>query len=181
MFIRAWATNTLWALYPRGARGCWARGPPRLYDLAGVLVERYRDLAPNVRVTSYTAADHWSDPAAREKWGHVASAMREAENARELIDALGQTVAILSGDDEARLAYDGVTTNPRLAKRDLLVIDVGGGSTEFTRGSAGGVDRHMSIPLGSVRLLEGNPVGDTPAAGQPVSYTHLTLPTICSV
>jgi len=94
------------------------------------------------------------------------SAMREADNARELIDALGQVVAVLSGDDEARLAYAGVTTNPRLAKRDLLVIDVGGGSTEFTRGSAGGVDRHMSIPLGSVRLLEGNPVGDPPAAGQ---------------
>ena len=64
------------------------------------------------------------------------SAMREADNARELIDALGQTVAILSGDDEARLAYAGVTTDPRLAKRDLLVIDVGGGSTEFTRGLA---------------------------------------------
>jgi len=47
-------------------------------DLAGILVDRYRDLAPNVRVTSYTAADHWSDPAAREKWGHVARAMREA-------------------------------------------------------------------------------------------------------
>jgi len=47
-------------------------------DLAALLVDRYRDLAPNVRVTSYTAADHWSDPAAREKWGHVASAMRKA-------------------------------------------------------------------------------------------------------
>ena len=45
------------------------------------------------------------------------SAMREAENARELIDALGQTVAILSGDDEARLAYDGVTTNPSLVAK----------------------------------------------------------------
>ena len=94
------------------------------------------------------------------------SAMREAENARELIDALGQTVAILSGDDEARLAYDGVTTNPRLAKRNLLVIDVGGGSTEFTWGNADGVERHMSTPLGSVRLLECNPVDDPPAAGQ---------------
>ena len=43
------------------------------------------------------------------------SAMREADNSRELIDALGQTVVILSGDDEARLAYAGVTTDPRLA------------------------------------------------------------------
>jgi len=46
--------------------------------LAGKLVERYRGLAPKVRVTSYTAADHWKDPAAREKWSHVAQAMRAA-------------------------------------------------------------------------------------------------------
>lgn len=94
------------------------------------------------------------------------SAMREADNSRELIDALGQTVVILSGDDEARLAYAGVTTDPRLAKRDLLVIDVGGGSTEFTQGGSGGVQQHTSIPLGSVRLLEANPVEDPPTADQ---------------
>ena len=45
-------------------------------DLGPKRVERYRDLGPHVRVTSYTAADNWSDPAAREKWAHVASAMR---------------------------------------------------------------------------------------------------------
>jgi probable F420-dependent oxidoreductase len=47
-------------------------------DLAGKLVARYRDIAPNVRVTSYTAADHWSDPLWREKWSQVAKAMRAA-------------------------------------------------------------------------------------------------------
>ena len=48
-------------------------------DLAGKLVDRYRDLAPKVRVTSYTAADNWSDPAWREKWSQVAKAMRAAD------------------------------------------------------------------------------------------------------
>jgi probable F420-dependent oxidoreductase len=47
-------------------------------DLGPKLVARYRDLAPRVRVTSYTAAETWSDPAAREKWAHVAKAMRDA-------------------------------------------------------------------------------------------------------
>jgi alkanesulfonate monooxygenase SsuD/methylene tetrahydromethanopterin reductase-like flavin-dependent oxidoreductase (luciferase family) len=47
-------------------------------DLGGKLVDRYRDLAPNVRVTSYTAADNWSDPESREKWSHVTKAMRDA-------------------------------------------------------------------------------------------------------
>jgi hypothetical protein len=46
--------------------------------LADALVARYRDLAPNVRVTSYTAADGWKDPAWREKWSQVAHAMRAA-------------------------------------------------------------------------------------------------------
>ena len=47
--------------------------------LAGKLVDRYRGLAPNVRVTSYTAADGWKDPAWREKWSQVAKAMRAAD------------------------------------------------------------------------------------------------------
>lgn len=48
-------------------------------DLGPKLVARYRDLAPNVRVTSYSAADNWSDPASREKWAHVTKAMRDAD------------------------------------------------------------------------------------------------------
>lgn len=47
-------------------------------DLGSTLVERYGDLAPNVRITSYTAADHWGDPAMQEKWSHVTKAMRHA-------------------------------------------------------------------------------------------------------
>lgn len=47
-------------------------------DLGATLVDRYRDLAPNVRVMSYTAPETWNDPAARERWGHVARSMREA-------------------------------------------------------------------------------------------------------
>jgi probable F420-dependent oxidoreductase len=47
-------------------------------DLGSKLVDRYRDVAPNLRVTSYTAADHFSDPDKREKWSHVTKAMRDA-------------------------------------------------------------------------------------------------------
>ena len=45
-------------------------------DLAATLVARYGEIAPNVRVTSYTAADGWSDPVIRERWSGVAKAMR---------------------------------------------------------------------------------------------------------
>ena len=47
-------------------------------DLGPKLVETYRDVAPNVRITSYTAADHFDDPAMREKWSHATKAMRDA-------------------------------------------------------------------------------------------------------
>ncbi len=47
-------------------------------DLGSTLIERYKNVGPNVRVTSYTAADQWKDPAAREKWAHVTKAMRSA-------------------------------------------------------------------------------------------------------
>lgn len=48
-------------------------------DLGPKLVDRYRSIAPNVRITSYTAADHWKDPAMREKWSQVTAAMRAAD------------------------------------------------------------------------------------------------------
>ena len=81
------------------------------------------------------------------------SAVREAANAGELLDALAQPTSVLSGDDEARLAFDGVHSCPRLANRPALVVDVGGGSTEFIAGDASGMRHHKSLPLGSVRLM----------------------------
>jgi hypothetical protein len=47
--------------------------------LAGVLVDRYRDLAPNVRVMTYSAINQWRrDPATLDRWTEVAAAMRAA-------------------------------------------------------------------------------------------------------
>jgi exopolyphosphatase/guanosine-5'-triphosphate,3'-diphosphate pyrophosphatase len=94
------------------------------------------------------------------------SAVREASNSGELLDALGQPVSVLSGDDEARLAFDGVMSCPRLAKSAALVIDVGGGSTEFIVGDTGGMRFHKSLPLGSVRLMERHAVSDPPTTGE---------------
>ena len=102
------------------------------------------------------------------------SAVREATNAGELLEALGQAVEVLSGDDEARLAFDGVLSCPRLAKRPALVVDVGGGSTEFIVGDAGGMRFHLSLPLGSVRLMERHPAGDPPTADECAAVREAT-------
>jgi exopolyphosphatase/guanosine-5'-triphosphate,3'-diphosphate pyrophosphatase len=94
------------------------------------------------------------------------SAVRDSSNSGELLDALGQPVSVLSGDDEARLAFEGVMSCPRLAKSAALVIDVGGGSTEFIVGDTGGMRFHKSLPLGSVRLLERHAISDPPTTGE---------------
>ena len=94
------------------------------------------------------------------------SAVREAVNAGEFLDALAQPTSVLSGDDEARLVFDGVHSCPRLANRPTLVVDVGGGSTEFIAGDASGMRHHKSLPLGSVRLMECHTVSDPPTTGE---------------
>ena len=82
------------------------------------------------------------------------SAVREAANSGELLESLGQAVQILSGDDEARLAFAGAVSYLRLVKQPVVVLDTGGGSTEVIVGDAGGMRFHLSLPLGSVRLME---------------------------
>lgn len=94
------------------------------------------------------------------------SAARDAVNPQELISAVesaaGLKVEIISGDQEAEWAFHGVTTDPALATQPLLLLDVGGGSTEFILGQ--GEHKHFreSFPLGVVRLMEKVPHNDPP-------------------
>ena len=94
------------------------------------------------------------------------SAARDAVNPRELVSAIevasGLKVEIISGDQEAEWAFQGVTTDPELATLPLLLLDVGGGSTEFILGK--GEHKHFqhSFPLGTVRLMEKIPQSDPP-------------------
>src|SRR6185436_14524769 len=71
-------------------------------------------------------------------------------------------VEIISGEKEAEWAFQGVTTDPELARQPLLLLDVGGGSTEFILGQ--GEHKHFqeSFPLGTVRLMEKVPQSDPP-------------------
>jgi exopolyphosphatase/guanosine-5'-triphosphate,3'-diphosphate pyrophosphatase len=86
------------------------------------------------------------------------SAARDAVNASELLSAIEQAsalkVEIISGEQEAEWAFQGATTDLALSREPLLLLDVGGGSTEFIVGQ--GEQKHFrnSFPLGTVRLLE---------------------------
>ena len=86
------------------------------------------------------------------------SAARDALNVSALSDAIrrrcGLEMEILSGDKEADWVFRGVTTNPKLAQSPVLVLDVGGGSTEFIVGDHAVPQFRSSYGLGTVRLLE---------------------------
>jgi len=86
------------------------------------------------------------------------SALRDARNSAEVRARfevqLGLDVRVISGDEEAEYAFLAVQQGLPLNRRELLVVDVGGGSTEFVRGNAAGVVEAISIGVGSVRLTE---------------------------
>lgn len=94
------------------------------------------------------------------------SAARDAKNPAELTSAIenasGFKVEIITGEQEADWTFQGVTSDPAFADLPILLLDVGGGSTEFILGH--GENRHFqrSFPLGTVRLLERNPHSDPP-------------------
>jgi exopolyphosphatase/guanosine-5'-triphosphate,3'-diphosphate pyrophosphatase len=94
------------------------------------------------------------------------SAARDARNAGELINAVRQRTGleteILSGDKEAEWTFCGVTSNPRLAQSPVLILDVGGGSTEFIVGDHAVPHIRSSFSLGTVRLLEQLSLDDPP-------------------
>jgi exopolyphosphatase / guanosine-5'-triphosphate,3'-diphosphate pyrophosphatase len=98
------------------------------------------------------------------------SAARDARNPNDLISAIekesGLKLEIISGGQEAEWAFQGTTRGTDLAKTPLLLLDVGGGSSEFILGHAGHQHFAHSFPLGTVRLMEKFPFSDPPAPGE---------------
>lgn len=96
------------------------------------------------------------------------SAARDALNPSDLTEAIhkatGLTVRIISGEEEADWVFHGVTSDPALAHQPLLIMDVGGGSTEFILGEKSVQHFRNSFRLGTVRLLEQLKPADPPAA-----------------
>ncbi|MGN9764559.1 Ppx/GppA phosphatase family protein [Micromonospora sp. SD12] len=97
------------------------------------------------------------------------SASRDASNAaefREMVErTLGVAPEVVTGDEEARLSFTGAVRGlPADAREPYLVVDIGGGSTEFVVGTrAGGVEAAISMDIGCVRMTERHLHGDPPA------------------
>jgi len=86
------------------------------------------------------------------------SALREARNSEVFIrmvkERLGLSIEIISGEEEAQLSFLAVIRDLKELKDSLMVVDVGGGSTEFILGKGDQIVRWVSLPLGSVRFTE---------------------------
>jgi exopolyphosphatase / guanosine-5'-triphosphate,3'-diphosphate pyrophosphatase len=94
------------------------------------------------------------------------SAVREAANRAVFIDrarAEGIEVEVISGFEEARLIHLGVLQAVPVFDRQVLVCDIGGGSTELVVGRGGDVAFHVSTQIGVVRHTERHLHGDPPS------------------
>lgn len=104
------------------------------------------------------------------------SATRDASNAADfrdmVVSTLGVVPEVITGDEEARLSFLGATRGlPADAEPPYLVIDVGGGSTEFVLGgstmdSATTVAHAVSVDVGCVRMTERHLLTDPPTPAQ---------------
>lgn len=87
------------------------------------------------------------------------SASRDARNRDEFFAGIEELVGVrpdvISGDEEARLSFAGALSRIRPPAEPVLVMDIGGGSTELIVGDAAGeVSSAISLDVGSVRLTE---------------------------
>ncbi|MGD0488243.1 MAG: Ppx/GppA phosphatase family protein [Syntrophorhabdales bacterium] len=86
------------------------------------------------------------------------AALREAENRAEFVEMAWQRagirVRVIRRYEEAYYTYLSVKDDPRIEGEELLIVDIGGGSTEITRGTRHGFLGYVSLPLGTVKLTE---------------------------
>lgn len=108
------------------------------------------------------------------------SASRDASNAAEFVTGVAEAFArwqiapeVVTGDQEAQLSFDGATGElpARGVPGPYLVVDLGGGSTEFVRGDHGRVQAQRSVNIGCVRFHERFGFDAPATAGQIESAT----------
>lgn len=123
------------------------------------VIEDYRD--------QFTAAG----AGAERVRGVATSAVRDAANGddlrREIARRCGIEIDVIDGDREAQLTFAGASTAGSVGAGGRgVVIDIGGGSTEFIVGDDGALSFHVSTKIGAVRQSERHLHSDPPSAGE---------------
>ena len=124
-------------------------------DRTGAALEKYADLIEEHRPSAVRMV--------------ATSATRDAENADAFGDLvmarLGIRPDVVTGDEEAHLSFTGAVADLPATDRARLVVDIGGGSTEFVRGIDRAEAAH-SVNIGCVRMTERHLVDDPPTPAQ---------------
>ena len=136
-------------------------------------VDENKSFHPDAIVRTLTAVKSFRDLIASkgvEKIRFCAtSATRDATNRDLFIDGvreiLGVQVEVIPGEEEARLSFLGATKELDQNQSPFLVVDIGGGSTEFVLGSEK-VDSAKSVNIGCVRMSERHLTSQPPAMDQ---------------
>ncbi|MGZ3538108.1 MAG: Ppx/GppA phosphatase family protein [Thermodesulfobacteriota bacterium] len=86
------------------------------------------------------------------------SALREAKNSEDFLGLakrkLNLSIEVISGEEEAQLSFLAVAKDLQEREKSILVVDIGGGSTEFILGKGFQIVQWVSLPIGSVRFTE---------------------------
>jgi exopolyphosphatase/guanosine-5'-triphosphate,3'-diphosphate pyrophosphatase len=136
-------------------------------------VDETNQFHPDALERTFAAVDLYAAELARrgvEKIRFCAtSATRDATNRNIFIDGvkerLGIEPEVISGDEEARLSFAGATREFSRTDGPFLVVDIGGGSTEFVLGTDS-VDTAISVNIGCVRMTERHFHNDPPTADE---------------
>ncbi|MFC7309907.1 exopolyphosphatase [Streptomyces monticola] len=140
-------------------------------------VDRTGRLAPEALERTFAACREYADvikELGAERIRFVAtSASRDAENradfVRGVVDILGVEPEVISGDQEAQFSFTGATkelTGRTDLAQPYLVVDIGGGSTEFVVGTDS-VRAARSVDVGCVRMTERHLVHDGKVSDPP--------------
>jgi exopolyphosphatase / guanosine-5'-triphosphate,3'-diphosphate pyrophosphatase len=140
----------------------------------GAGVDRTGRLAPaaieRTRVALGAYAEQIKDLGAARVRMVATSASRDARNADEFRDmvlaTLGTAPEVVTGDTEARLSFTGAVKGlPSTFPAPYLVVDIGGGSTEFVVGTTA-AEHAISVDIGCVRITERHLHHDPPTADE---------------
>jgi exopolyphosphatase / guanosine-5'-triphosphate,3'-diphosphate pyrophosphatase len=128
-----------------GAGGLDGRSlTPEAMHAALQVLSKFRRLAESHRVDRIIAV--------------ATSAVREAENGGEFLHAITDRTAVrprvITGTEEARLIHMAAVYGVGNASETAVVIDIGGGSVEITRGAGPAIESGQSFKLGVIRLTE---------------------------
>jgi exopolyphosphatase / guanosine-5'-triphosphate,3'-diphosphate pyrophosphatase len=148
-------------------------------------VDRTGRLAPEALARTAGVLRDYADviaaSAARSVRMVATSATRDASNtaefARQVKEILGVAPEVLTGSEEARLSFTGATAELAAQgtahlRGPFLVVDIGGGSTEFVLGTPGDPAVHaISVDIGCVRMTERHLHGDPPSHDEVAATT----------